>query len=155
MSLLTFLIPIELGMGVTPWAALKGGVLSGKYTRGDDDKSEGEGRRALFDFPRVEVDRAWDVIDALRAMADAKGKTVAQLALAWLLYQPAVSTVIVGAKRADQLADNIGACDVEFTAAEMSQLHKLSRLPQEYPGWMLSRQGSYRGEKVSPRRVPQ
>ncbi len=147
------------GVGLMVWSPLAGGLLSGKYSRGADDKSEGakvsgEGRRANFDFPRVEMDRAWDVIDALRAMADAKGKTVAQLALAWLLYQPAVSTVIVGAKRADQLADNIGACDVEFTADEMKQLRKISRLPLEYPGWMLARQGSYRGDKVSPRRQP-
>ncbi|TCJ41057.1 aldo/keto reductase [Parafrankia sp. BMG5.11] len=142
------------GVGLMVWSPLAGGLLSGKYTRGDDDKSEGEGRRAVFDFPVVDTDRAWDVIDALRAMADAKGKTVAQLALSWLLYQPAVSTVIVGAKRADQLADNIGACDVEFTADELKQLEKLSRLPREYPGWMLARQGSYRDEKVSPRRQP-
>lgn len=142
------------GVGLMVWSPLAGGLLSGKYTRGDDDKSQGEGRRAVFDFPLVDADRAWDVIDALRTMADAKGKTVAQLALAWLLYQPAVSTVIVGAKRADQLADNIGACDVEFTADEMKQLDRLSRLPREYPGWMLARQGGSRGEKVSPRRTP-
>lgn len=142
------------GVGLMVWSPLAGGLLSGKYTRGDDDKSQGEGRRAVFDFPVVDTDRAWDVIDALRAMADAKGKTVAQLALGWLLYQPAVSTVIVGAKRADQLADNIGACDVEFTADELKQLDRLSRLPREYPGWMLARQGSYRDEKVSPRRQP-
>ena len=79
---------------------------------------------------------------------------VITLALGWLLYQPAVSTVIVGAKRADQLADNSGACEVEFTADELKQLDKLSRLPREYPGWMLARQGSYRDEKVSPRRIP-
>jgi aryl-alcohol dehydrogenase-like predicted oxidoreductase len=142
------------GVGLMVWSPLAGGLLSGKYTRGDDDKSEGEGRRAVFDFPAVEMDRAWDVIDALRTMAEAKGKTVAQLALAWLLYQPAVSTVIVGAKRADQLADNIGACEVEFTADELKQLDKLSRLPREYPGWMFARQGGYRDAKVSPRRVP-
>lgn len=142
------------GVGLMVWSPLAGGLLSGKYSRAEDGKSEGEGRRAVFDFPQVEMDRAWGVIDALRAMAELKGKTVAQLALAWLLYQPAVSTVIVGAKRADQLADNIGACDVEFTADEMKQLDRLSRLPREYPGWMLARQGGYRGEKVSPRRVP-
>ena len=80
---------------------------------------------------------------------------MAQLALAWLLHQPAVSTVIVGAKRADQLADNIGACEVEFTQAEWDELEELSRLPREYPGWMLSFQGGYRGDKVSPRRSVQ
>jgi len=141
------------GVGLMVWSPLAGGLLSGKYTRGNDDRSQGEGRRAAFDFPPVEMDRAYDVIDALKAMAEAKGKTVAQLALAWLLYQPAVSTVIVGAKRADQLEDNIGACDVEFTADEMKQLDTLSRLPREYPGWMFAMQGGYRGDKVSPRRT--
>lgn len=142
------------GVGLMVWSPLAGGLLSGKYTRGDDNRSQGEGRRAAFDFPPVEVDRAYDVIDALGRMAAAKGTTVAQLALAWLLYQPVVSTVIVGAKRPDQLADNIGACDVEFTRDELAELDKLSRLPREYPGWMLRRQGSYRDEKASPRRKP-
>ncbi len=142
------------GIGLMVWSPLAGGLLSGKYIRSAEDRSEGEGRRAAFDFPPVEMDRAYSVIAALQRMAADKGKTVAQLALAWLLHQPAVSTVIVGAKRADQLADNIGACDVDFTAAEMAALDKLSRLPREYPGWMLGFQGGYRGEKVSPRRTP-
>lgn len=142
------------GVGLMVWSPLAGGLLAGKYSRGDDDRSQGEGRRAAFDFPPVEMDRAYDLIDTLRSMAESKGASVAQLALAWLLYQPVVSTVIVGARREDQLADNIGAVDVTFTQAEIDQLHKLSRLPREYPGWMLGFQGGYRGEKVSPRRQP-
>jgi aryl-alcohol dehydrogenase-like predicted oxidoreductase len=142
------------GVGLMVWSPLAGGLLSGKYTRGDDDRSQGEGRRAAFDFPPVEMERAYDVIDAMRAMAEAKGATVPQIALAWLLYQPVVSTVIVGAKRAEQLADNIGACDIEFTEGELKQLDTLSRLPREYPGWMFAMQGGYRSEAVSPRRVP-
>jgi aryl-alcohol dehydrogenase-like predicted oxidoreductase len=137
------------------WSPLAGGLLSGKYTRGDDDRSQGEGRRAAFDFPPVEMDRAYDLIDVMQGMAQAKGKTVAQIALAWLLHRPVVSTVIVGAKRADQLGDNIGACEVEFTKDEWEQLDKASRLPREYPGWMLGFQGSYRDDKVSPRRSVQ
>jgi aryl-alcohol dehydrogenase-like predicted oxidoreductase len=143
------------GVGLMVWSPLAGGLLSGKYTRGDDDKSEGEGRRAAFDFPPVEMDRAYDLIDLMQGIAQAKGKTVAQIALAWLLHRPVVSTVIVGAKRADQLADNIGACDVEFTKDEWEQLDKASRLPREYPGWMLGFQGSYRDDKVSARRTVQ
>jgi aryl-alcohol dehydrogenase-like predicted oxidoreductase len=138
------------------WSPLAGGFLSGKYTRGDDDRSQGEGRRAAFDFPPVELDRGYDLVEAMRKMADARGKgaSVAQIALAWLLYQPAVSTVIVGAKRADQLADNIAATEAELTAAEMEELDKISELPREYPGWMLGFQGSYRDSKVSERRQP-
>jgi aryl-alcohol dehydrogenase-like predicted oxidoreductase len=144
------------GVGLMVWSPLAGGFLSGKYTRGDDDRSQGEGRRAAFDFPPVNMDRGYDLVDAMRRMADARGGTasVAGIALAWLLYQPVVSTVIVGAKRADQLADNLAACDIELTAAEMAELDKLSELPREYPGWMLGFQGGYRNQFVSERRQP-
>jgi aryl-alcohol dehydrogenase-like predicted oxidoreductase len=150
------IVPMLLseGVGLMVWSPLAGGFLSGKYSRGDDDRSKGEGRRAEFDFPPVELDRGYAVIDAMRPIAESRGATVAQIALAWLLHQPVVSTVIVGAKRADQLADNIGACDIELTAAEVGQLDKVSRLPREYPGWMFAMQGAYRDTSVSPRRQP-
>lgn len=144
------------GVGLMVWSPLAGGLLSGKYTRGDDDRSQGEGRRAAFDFPPIDMDRGYDLIDAMRRMADVRGGgvSVAQIALAWLLYQPVVSTVIVGAKRADQLADNLAACEIELTAAEMAELDQLSALPPEYPGWMLSFQGGYRNQFLSEPRVP-
>lgn len=141
------------GLGLMVWSPLAGGLLSGKYRRNDEGKNQGEGRRAAFDFPPVDADRAYGLIDAMDVMAKAKGCTVAQIALAWLLYQPTVSTVIVGAKRADQLADNIGACEVKLSATEMAQLGGLSALPREYPGWMLAMQGGYRAKATSPRRV--
>ena len=128
------------GMGLMVWSPLAGGFLSGKYTR----DSEGEGRRAHFDFPPVDKDRGFAVIDVMREVAEARGCTVAQVALAWLLAQPTVSSVIVGAKRADQLADNLGAVDVELTVDDMAALAAVSRLAPEYPGWMLERQGTYR-----------
>lgn len=139
------------GVGLMVWSPLAGGLLSGKYSR-EGEGTEGEGRRARFDFPPVELDRAYALIDIMRRMADAKGASVAQVALAWLLYQPAVSTVIVGAKRADQLADNIAAVDVEITRAELDELDAASALPPEYPGWMIRFQGGYRETIVSPRR---
>ena len=144
------------GVGLMVWSPLAGGFLSGKYTRGDDDRSQGEGRRAAFDFPPVEMDRGYNLVEAMKRMADSRGAgaSVAQIALAWLLYQPAVSTVIIGAKRADQLADNIAACEVVLTAAEIEELDTISKLPPEYPGWMLGFQGSYRDTKVSERRTP-
>ena len=143
------------GVGLMVWSPLAGGLLSGKYSRADDNRSQGEGRRAAFDFPPVDHDRAYGLIDAMRAMAGAReGGSVAQIALAWLLHQEIVSTVIVGAKRADQLADNIAACDVSLSADELGQLDKLSALPREYPGWMFAMQGGYRDSKVSPRRTP-
>ncbi|WP_305097537.1 aldo/keto reductase [Croceibacterium aestuarii] len=127
-------------MGLMVWSPLAGGFLSGKYTR----DSEGEGRRANFDFPPVDKDKGFDVIDVMRDVAKARGCTVAQVALAWLLKQPAVSTVIVGAKRADQLEDNLGSVDVDLTEEDMSKLNAASALAPEYPGWMLERQGTYR-----------
>jgi aryl-alcohol dehydrogenase-like predicted oxidoreductase len=134
------------GVGLMVWSPLAGGFLSGKYTR----EGEGEGRRAGFDLPPVNKARGYDVIDVLRTLSAAKGRSVPQLALAWLLHQSAVSSVILGAKRPDQLADNLGAVEVEFTPEELAQLDAVSKLPEEYPGWMIQRQGGYR--EVSPRR---
>ena len=122
-------------VGLMVWSPLAGGFLSGKYTR---ENPQGEGRRSGgFDFPPVNKDRAFDIIDQLRPMAEAKGSTVAALALAWLLHQPVVSTVIIGAKRMDQLEDNLKAVDVQFTSDELKQLDEVSRLAPEYPGWMV------------------
>jgi aryl-alcohol dehydrogenase-like predicted oxidoreductase len=135
------------------WSPLAGGLLSGKYDL-SGESAKGEGRRAAFDFPPVDLARAAPLIDAMRAMGNARGVSVARIALAWLLYQPVVSTVIVGAKRADQLADNIAACDVELTADELAELDRLSALPREYPGWMFEMQGGYVSGKVSGRRRP-
>ena len=152
------IVPMLLseGVGLMVWSPLAGGFLSGKYTRGADDRSQGEGRRASFDFPPVNMDRGYDLIEAMKRMAGSRndGASVAQIALAWLLYQPVVSTVIVGAKRADQLADNLAACAIELTAAEMAELNKLSELPSEYPGWMLGFQGGYRSGFVAEPRKP-
>ena len=130
------------GLALMVWSPLAGGLLSGKYHRGQE--SEGEGRRASFDFPPVDRDRAYDIIDVLREMAEAKKASVAQLALAWLLHQKPVTSVILGAKRIDQLKDNLAAVDVEFTKDELIRLDKVSALPPEYPGWMIERQSGYR-----------
>ena len=138
------------GVGLMVWSPLAGGLLSGKYTR--DDEKSGEGRRAVFDFPPVNRDRAYDAIDVMKAIGDARGVSVARIALAWLLHQPAVSSVIVGAKRVEQLADNIAATDIELTPEELARLDEVSRLPAEYPGWMLERQGEYRAAQLGQRR---
>lgn len=135
------------GLGLMVWSPLAGGFLSGKYTR----EGDGEGRRAGFDFPPVDKARGHDVVDVLRELAEARGRSVAQLALAWLLHQRAVSSVIIGAKRPEQLADNLGAVDIEFSPEELARLDAVSKLPAEYPGWMLERQGGYRGGPSSRR----
>jgi Predicted oxidoreductases (related to aryl-alcohol dehydrogenases) len=131
----------DTGIGLMVWSPLAGGLLSGKYDR---EGKGADGRRATFDFPPVEKDRAFDVIDAMRPIAEAKGVSVAQVALAWLLHQDVVTSVIVGAKRIDQLSDNIGATQITLDPEELATLDKVSALPAEYPGWMLERQGSYR-----------
>ena len=130
------------GVGLMVWSPLAGGLLSGKYHKGEEQSADG--RRANFDFPPVDRDRAWPIIDALREIADAKGSSVPQVALAWLLHQPAVSSVIIGARRPEQLAENLGAVEVELTDEERARLDELSRLPAEYPGWMIDRQSGYR-----------
>ena len=139
------------GVGLMVWSPLAGGLLSGKYERDAESSKTAEAgsRRSTFDFPPVDKNRAFDCIDAMRPMAEAKGVSVAQIALAWLLHQPQVTSVIVGAKRPDQLADNLAAADVTLTADELARLGSVSRLPPEYPGWMFERQGEYRRKQLA------
>ena len=135
------------GLGLMVWSPLAGGLLSGKYGR--EQQAEAGSRRTQFDFPPVDKARAWDCVDAMRPIAEAHGVSVAQVALAWLLHQPQVTSVIVGAKRPDQLADNMAATKVVLSPAELSQLDAASRLPAEYPGWMLERQGGNRRKQIA------
>ena len=136
-------------VGLMVWSPLAGGLLSGKYGRGGE--AEAGSRRTQFDFPPVNRERAYDCIDAMRGIAEAKSVSVAQVALAWLLHQEAVSSVIIGAKRLEQLEDNIAATQVELSAEELATLDQVSALPAEYPGWMLERQGEYRRGQLGGR----
>ncbi|WP_133645768.1 aldo/keto reductase [Paraburkholderia flava] len=138
------------GVGLMVWSPLAGGLLSGKYGR-DRDGEEGS-RRTTFDFPPVNRERAYDCIDAMRTIADAKRVSVAQIALAWLLHQRVVTTVIVGAKKVEQLDDNIAATGVELSAEELATLDAVSRLPAEYPAWMFARQGDARRDMLAQSR---
>ena len=133
---------IDQNVGLMVWSPLAGGLLSGKFKR-NGDGAEGS-RRLSFDFPPVNKERAFDIIDVLEPMAKEKNSSVAQLALAWLLKQPAVSMVIIGAKSMDQLEDNLKSIDIVFTADELQKLSEVSRLEEEYPGWMIDRQGTDR-----------
>ena len=129
-------------LGLMVWSPLAGGLLSGKYKR--DGSSTEQGRRTNFSFPPVNMERAFDCIDAMTQMAEAKGVTVAQIALAWLLHQKVVTSVIIGAKRIGQLDDNIAATQVKLNDDELAALDEVSQLASEYPGWMVTRQGEYR-----------
>lgn len=128
-------------VGLMVWSPLAGGYLSGKYDR---EGRGNDGRRANFNFPPVNMDRGYAAIEAMREIAAAKDASVAQIALAWLLHQKAVTSVIVGAKRLDQLTDNIAATQISLSADDLARLDTITRLPEEYPGWMIERQGTYR-----------
>jgi len=139
-------------VGLMVWSPLAGGLLSGKYGR--EQQAEEGSRRTTFDFPPVNKDRAYDCIDAMRPIAQAHGVSVAQVALAWLLHQPQVTSVIVGAKQPQQLADNLAATQVTLSGSELAALDEVSRLPTEYPGWMFERQGEYRRKQLLEVRLP-
>ena len=129
-------------MGLLVWSPLAGGLLSGKFNR-DNQSPEGS-RRTGFDFPIVDKERAWNVIDVLRPIAEAHDCSPARIALAWLLAKPVVTSVLIGAKRLSQLEDNIAAVDITLSEDELRQLDEVSELPAEYPGWMLATQGADR-----------
>ena len=137
------LVPLLLDqkVGLMVWSPLAGGLLSGKYSR---DTETQEGRRVNFDFPPVNKEKAYDILDVMRKIANNKGVTVAQIALSWLLHQPAVTSVIIGANKPEQLTDNLSSVDVKLDSEELDQLNEVSKLSPEYPGWMIERQGSGR-----------
>jgi aryl-alcohol dehydrogenase-like predicted oxidoreductase len=128
------------GIAILPWSPLAGGLLSGKF---DPDKPGPEGaRRTKYDFPPVDDTRLRSVLGALRQVSTEAGHSVAQLALAWQLTRPFVTSVLVGAKTREQLLDNLAAADVKLSAGHVATLDEASALPREYPGWMLERQNS-------------
>jgi aryl-alcohol dehydrogenase-like predicted oxidoreductase len=154
---------IDQGLGMLCWSPLAGGLLSGKVTRVGSEPDSRRGRRgAAGQFPPVDEARAFDVIDALRAIATRLGATPAQVALAWLLTRPAVTSVIVGAKRLDQLTDNLGALEVELGAQDLAELERISAEPPRYPNWMLTYNAASRaplgqafdGESWAPGEAP-
>jgi aryl-alcohol dehydrogenase-like predicted oxidoreductase len=125
----------DQGTGLLVWSPLAGGLLSGKYSR-ENQKPE-DSRRSSFDFPIVDKERTWRILDVLRPIAQAHNTGVATIALAWVLAKPFVTSVIIGAKRIEQLEQNLAAVDVQLTAEETKQLDEVSALPPEYPGWMV------------------
>jgi len=129
-------------IGLLVWSPLAGGLLSGKFTRAG--AADNESRRSKFSFPPVNLEKAYNIVDVMQTVATRRNATVAQIALAWLLHQPVVTSVIIGAKKASQLKDNLGAVDVMLDAEDLKQLDEVSRLAPEYPGWMFEMQGSDR-----------
>ena len=132
----------DQGLGVMVWSPLAGGFLSGKFTR--EKKGDNASRRTAFDFPPVDKERAYDIIDVMQAVAEAHDTSVARVALAWLLQRKGVMSVIIGAKSIGQLDDNLAAADLTLVADEIAALDNASALKPEYPGWMLARQSEGR-----------
>ena len=126
---------VDQGLGILVWSPLAGGFITGKFRRGQEDPAGS--RRANFDFPPVDKERGYDVVDKLDELAQAKGATIPQLALSWVLAQRGITSVIIGAKRVGQLEDNLGAVDIEWSPEELAELAPLSAPPNLYPYWML------------------
>jgi aryl-alcohol dehydrogenase-like predicted oxidoreductase len=120
------------------WSPLAGGFLSGKFTR--EGSKSNDARRVAFDFPPVDKDRAYDIIDVMRIVAERRGASVARVALAWLLQRKGVMSVIIGAKTIEQLDDNLASVSLQLTAEDVAELDRVSAPKPEYPGWMVERQ---------------
>jgi aryl-alcohol dehydrogenase-like predicted oxidoreductase len=138
------LLPLcrEEQLAVLPWSPLSGGFLTGKYRR-DNPNPEGA-RRSGFDFPPIDEARGFDAVDALDAIASAHGASIAQVALAWLLAQNGVTSIIIGANKMSQLEDNLKAADLELSEADVSRLSRTTAPPTLYPQWMIERQNAGR-----------
>lgn len=110
------------GLGFTAWSPLAGGFLSGKYTR--DNLNDPNNRLSGFDALPIDKDKGFGLIEDMRVIADGHGGSVAQVALAWLLSKPQVSSVLIGASRMTQLDDNLAAADLQLTTEEIARLDK-------------------------------
>jgi aryl-alcohol dehydrogenase-like predicted oxidoreductase len=124
------------GLGLMAWSPLASGFLSGKYTRGNPVPDDA--RRARFDFPPVDVEKGYAVVDKLREMANRRDASPAAVALAWVLAKPFVSTVLVGANRPEQLSENLKAADVALSSDEVAELDEMTAPRLPYPAWMQS-----------------
>jgi aryl-alcohol dehydrogenase-like predicted oxidoreductase len=138
------IIPLaeDQNLAVMPWSPLAGGFLSGKYTR--NNEKAGDSRRDNFDFPPVNKEKAYDIIDVIAEIGKQHNASPAAIALAWVRLQKGVTSTIIGAKRVDQLHDNIKSTEIELSAEDIKRIEEVSALPKEYPGWMVERQSQDR-----------
>lgn len=121
----------HLGMGSMIYSPLAAGFLSGKYTDSDDTK----GRRTMISYPPVDQELGDQVVYALRDIAEAHGVSPSQVAINWVLQQKGVTSVIIGARTADQLADNFEAFNLKLSDEELQKLNEVSARPMQYPQW--------------------
>ena len=129
------MIPLlkDQGLGLLVWSPLAGGFLSGKFTRDGGDETA---RRAKFDFPPIDREKGFAILDVLTAVARTHGATVPQIALAWILANDAVTSVIIGARKLPQLDDNLKSVEVTLMPDDLKALDSASKLAVEYPTWM-------------------
>jgi len=140
------LLPIALdqGLGVLVWSPLAGGLLSGKYRRGEAGPA-GSRHLSGWDEPPVrDQELLYDIVEVVVEVAKERGVSPAQVALAWLLERPAVTSLIVGARTEEQLADNLGAADLSLSGEELARLEQVSRPPLLYPYWHQAKTASDR-----------
>lgn len=126
------------GISIIPWSPLAGGFLSGKFRR--NITAPGNSRRDSFDFPPIDKEKAYDIIDIMDVIAKKHNVSIAAIALNWVIKRPGITSTIIGAKNLQQLNENINAINLQMTAEEMQQLDEVSVLAPEYPGWMIGRQ---------------
>jgi len=136
------------GVGLLVWSPLAGGYLSTRTS------ASGGRRRDQVSFPPVPEPRGAAVLEVLETLAAAQDVSVARLAIAWLLHQKTVTSVILGAKRLDQLSDTLAATDVTLSPEALAQLDAVSRVPAEYPGWMSELWSKGRREQLGAQRHP-
>jgi aryl-alcohol dehydrogenase-like predicted oxidoreductase len=125
----------DQNIGLMVWSPLAGGFISGKYKR--NQTPEEESRRKDFDFPPIDKEKAYDIVEVMEEIGGNHKASTAQVALAWLLHQDVVTTVIIGAKKMSQLDDNLKAVEISFSDDELNKLDEISKLNPEYPGWMV------------------
>ena len=135
-------LAIDQNLSIMPWSPLAGGFLSGKYTR--NNEKAGDSRRDNFDFPPINKEKAYDIIDVLAEVAKEHEASVAEIALAWVRMQKGITSTIIGAKNIDQLNANIKSTEVRLSADELKRIDEVSALVKEYPGWMAERQSADR-----------
>ncbi len=132
-------------MGILPWSPLAGGLLSGKYTKQNENPEDS--RRVNFDFPPVNKEKAYYLVDEMAEIAQKYGSSVATVALSWMLSKPFITSIIIGAKNKEQLLENIKATELKLDIEEIKHLDEISQLPAEYPQWMIERQSADRVAK--------
>ena len=142
----------DQNIGCLVWSPLAGGYLAGKYTSGGDTKAE-PGRRAQFDFPPIDKDKADRIVVTMRDVAKAHGVSVARVALAWVRQKPFVTSTIIGAKTLEQLNDNLEAVSLTLSAEEIVKLDEISADRPQYPHWMIKRNNATRVPTGEPVKV--